>query len=366
MSLVDSYGTNLGEKYAVAVLEKFYETAVQPLVTNDDYEKLFSSGGASVVKVKTLSDLTMNTYSTGTAMTVENPNESEADLDPDQQKGYYFRILSLHKFEDYINDPASHYITRAVSQLKQGIDTYILGLYADAGSGNRVGVDEETGTITITVTTGEIVGVGTAFTEAMEGLGLKGVGHTKWYRLHTYASATSIYVENDSDDDTQSYDGGALAGVAFVVEAAGVRTVTISNILDYVDQLAEKLDANEIPKEDRWIVVNAKIAHLVRRSEGYTPAVESAYKEVVQKGLIGMVAGFDVYQNEQVSGNNSTGYYVMAGHKSAITFYMEFKNTKIEEDLIGDFGMAYKGLIVYGAKIIDERRKALAYLWCKV
>jgi hypothetical protein len=36
------------------------------------------------------------------------------------------------------------------------------------------------------------------------------------------------------------------------------------------------------------------------------------------------------------------------------------------EDLIGNFGKAYKSLYVYGAKVIDERRKALVELYCKL
>jgi len=54
----------------------------------------------------------------------------------------------------------------------------------------------------------------------------------------------------------------------------------------------------------------------------------------------------------------------LAGHKSAITFAMAFTETGIE-DLQGNFGKAYKGLNVYGAKVVDERRKALATLYFK-
>jgi len=173
-------------------------------------------------------------------------------------------------------------------------------------------------------------------------------------------------IEDDSDDDASAYTGGAIsAGATYTIEAAAVRTVTKANIVDYIDELAERLDTAEIPKEGRWLTVNAKIAHLIKKSEEYVPAIESAYQDVVKKGLLGQISGFDVYQNQQVAGNNTTGYYIMAGHKSAITFVMEFKETGIE-DLIGNFGKAYKGLWVYGGKVLDERRKALAYGWFKI
>lgn len=363
---MDDFGTNLGEKFVATVLEKYYETTIQDKITNDDYEKLLSDGGASVIKVLTFGDLTIQDYTGANLSAAETPSESEGELDPDQQKAYYFKILSLSKFESYVNDPESALIDRATKQLKQGVDTYILGLYADAGSGNRVGVDYTTGTIEVTVTTGAVAGSGTTFASGMVGLGFKATGHTKWYRIKTFTNTTTIVIENDSDDDTSAYDGGAIsAGATYTIEAAAVRTVTTSNIVEYIDELAEKLDAKEIPKEDRWLVVNAKIAHLVRRSEEFTPAVESAYQDVIKKGLIGMISGFTVFQNERVAGNNTTGFYILAGHTSAITFALEFSESEIE-GLIGNFGKAYKGLVVYGAKTLDERRKALAYLWCKV
>ncbi len=37
----------------------------------------------------------------------------------------------------------------------------------------------------------------------------------------------------------------------------------------------------------------------------------------------------------------------------------------MEEDLIGNFGSAYKDLFVYGAKVADERRKFGAHAFVK-
>ena len=56
---------------------------------------------------------------------------------------------------------------------------------------------------------------------------------------------------------------------------------------------------------------------------------------------------------------------MLAIHKSWQTLTMAFTETGVE-DFIGGFGKNYKGLTVYGSKVIDERRKAGAYLYCKV
>ena len=169
---MDSYGANLSERFAAKTLEKYFETAVQPMITNDDYEVYLSKGGASKISVKSFGNVTVHDY-TGANLTVEDATESEGEINPDQQKAYYFRLKSLSEFEDYVNDPKSELLARAVSQLKQAVDTYILGLYADVGSGNRVGVDYTTGTVEVTVTTGAVTGSGTTFTSGMVGLGFK-------------------------------------------------------------------------------------------------------------------------------------------------------------------------------------------------
>ena len=64
-------------------------------------------------------------------------------------------------------------------------------------------------------------------------------------------------------------------------------------------------------------------------------------------------------------GDSVNGWHILAGHKSAITFALGLTETGME-DLIGNFGKAYKSLYVYGAKVVDERRKALAELFGKL
>jgi hypothetical protein len=70
--------------------------------------------------------------------------------------------------------------------------------------------------------------------------------------------------------------------------------------------------------------------------------------------------GFDIYEvsDDRIDGDNTDGYRCLGGHKSAITFAMGLVENGTE-DLIGNFGKAYKSLHVYGAKVPDERRKAL-------
>ncbi len=98
---------------------------------------------------------------------------------------------------------------------KKNVDAFILGFYTNIAAGQRVGTDYTTGTVTIDVS-GNVTGSGTTFTSAMVGKGFKATGHSKWYRVVTFTSATSIVIQNDTYDDVATYDGGVITGATYV------------------------------------------------------------------------------------------------------------------------------------------------------
>lgn len=359
------FGTNVGEKFARNTLKHFYERAIAPEITNDNYEGEIKGGGADRVNVLTFGKLSLKNYS-GSAMSVDTPSESEGTLVVDQKKAYYFQIESFAKFSSYVDNPESALIEQAGNELQETVDSFVLGLHGDVASGNRVGTDYTTGTVAVANSTGVVTGSGTTFTSSMVGLGFKADGHTEWYRIKTFSSTTSITIEDDKDDETSAYTGGAIsAGATYTIEANTAITVTASTIYGYIVDLRTKLNQAKAPMSDRWLVVPSEIEALLLQADELIPAVATAYENVVQKGMIGTIAGFRVFRSEQVAGDNTDGFKCLAGHKSFITLAMAFTETGVE-DFIGGFGQNFKGLTVYGAKVIDERRKAGAYLLAKV
>lgn len=359
------FGTNVGEKFAKNTLKIFFQRAIAPDITNQDYEGEIKGGGADRLNVLTFGALALKDY-TGVAMTVDVPSESEGQLIVNQKKAYYFQIESFAKFASYVDSPESTLIDTAGKTLARTVDAFVLAFHGDVASGNRVGTDYTTGTVTVDVTTGAVTGSGTTFTSAMVGLGFKATGHTSWYRIKTYTSATAIVIEDDKDDVATAYTGGAIgAGATYTIEANTAITVSKTTIFDYVVDLKTKLDQREIPAEDRWVAFPSTIANLLLKSAQLQTAVDTAYEDVIKKGIVGYVAGFKVYSNEQVAGDNTTGYKCLAGHKAFITFAMAFTESGMEP-FIGGFGNNFKGLSCYGGKVIDERRKAGAYLFAKV
>lgn len=363
---MNSYPTKLAEAFAARALEIFYQTSVADAITNKDYEGEVR-GKASKLNVLTFGAIDAHAY-TGATMTADDLTESNAILSTDQAKYIYFQVKDYDTFRSYIKNPESTVQAQVASRMKQIIDQFVLDFYADVGAGNVDGTDYTTGTVTVTTVTGAVTGSGTDFDADMVGKGFKADGHTAWYRIKSYSSDTAIVIEDDSDDLTSAdltsaYTGGAInAGASYTIQADTPIQVTKTNIFARISQLATFLTNNEIPETDRWLVLPSSFATLLKQSTEYVGVGSEGGREAVMNGLLPKkFAGFNVYEvadGRYVTGNPTDGLHVMGGHKSAICFAMGLTENGME-DMVGNFGKAYKALYVYGAKVPDERRKAL-------
>lgn len=338
-----NFGTNLGEKFAANAVSIYFEKAVAPMITHSDWEGEIKGGGTDRLSILTLSALALQTYTPGTGLTLNTVSESEGQLVVSQQKAYYFKIDNLLKFESYVNDPASTMMVNEAGKLAEAVDAYVLSFEGDVAAGNRVGTNYTTGTVDVTVTTGAVAGTGTTFTSAMVGKGFKATGHTVWYRVKTFTSTTAIVIEDDLDDTTSAYTGGAIsAGATYTIEAATPVAIAAATVYLRILDLKQRLDAAKVPKTDRWLVVNSSVASILLQATQLTRAVESD-TATIRNGMIGNVAGFTVFENEQLAGDNTNGWKVLAGHKSWLALAMAFTESGIE-DVPGQFAKAFKGL----------------------
>jgi len=359
---MSTYPTKLAEAFAAQALQIFYATSVADAITNSDYEGQIKDK-ASILNVLTFGAIDAHTY-TGADMSPDSLTESNAQLVTNQLKYIYFKIKNYDEFRSYIKNPESTIQKQTASRMKQIIDQFVLGLFADVGAGNVDGTDYTTGTVTVTLTTGQVEGAGGASWDAdMVGKGFKATGHTTWYRIASRSDADTIYIEDDKDDEASAYTGAAIGGgAAYTIQADTALAVTKSTIFARISRLATFLTNNEIPESDRFLVLPASLATLVKQSDEFVGIGSEGGREAVQNGkLPGKFAGFDLYEvadGRYSAGNTTDGFHCIGGHKSAICFAMGLTENGVE-DLIANFGKAYKALFVYGAKIPDERRKAL-------
>lgn len=365
---MSAYGTKVAEGFSAKLIKKIYENAPIDEIVNRDYEGEINAIG-SVLNILSLDKITEKTYS-GTNLTADDLTEVNTVFRIAQKKSFYWKEKTIDKWVSYIKNPRGTVLEQTASERRKNMMSYILGFWSDAASGNWYGTDYVAGTVTVDVTTGAVTGSGTTFTAAMVGKPFKATGHTKWYRVKTYTSTTAIVIENDSDDETSAYDGGAIAGgSAYVIQANTVKTIdnagTNPTFLTMTLALKQMLDEAEVPDENRFMVIPPAAWPTMAKDAGIKLAVEPAYTDLVVKGYMGTLEGFKIIKSNRVVGDNTNGYRIIAGHKNFLTFADKMLETGMEEDLIGNFGTAYKDLFVYDGKVADERRKFGAHAFVK-
>jgi len=351
----------LAQGFSSKLMLELYDKSLIDSIVNRDYQGEINAVG-SKLNILNFDRVSEKTYS-GANLTADSLTENNAQLIIDQYKSFYWKELTLDNWLSYIKDPHPTIVSQVSNERNKNMDSFLFGLYGDVGAGHRVGTDYTTGTVTVDVTTGAVTGSGTTFTAAMVGKGFKADGHTTWYRVKTYSGATSIVIEDDKDDITSAYTGGAIAGGStYTIEAATVLQITTANLLSKVAALKQKLDLAEkngyssVPDMDRWLVVPPEFETLLVQASGVALHVPAVYEDLVKKGFITEIQGFKVFKSNRLTGDNTDGYHVLAGHPSWVTFAEKVLEARIEEDLIGNFGSAYKDLFVYGAKTTDARR----------
>lgn len=357
-----AYATTIAQGFSQKLMLEVYDKSLLDVIVNRDYEGEINEVG-SKLNILNIARITEKTYANA-AMSADSIYENNAVLTIDQWKSFYWKEKTIEKWQSYINDPHPTIVEQKGEERNKNMDAFAFGFYGDVAAGNRVGTSVTTGTVTVTTGTGAVVGSGTTFTSSMVGRGFKAAGHTKWYRVKTFTDTEHITIEDDLDDVASAYTGGAIgAGATFEVEAVTAVQLTLTNVLSKIAALKLKLDIAErqsksaVPASGRWLLVPPEFETLVTTgATGISLHVPEVYEELVKKGLVTMLQGFKVFITNRLTGDNTDGFHCLAGHPNWMTFAEKLLEADIEEDLIGDFGSAYKDLFVYGAKVTDSRR----------
>ncbi len=348
-------------KYSLKTIELLWNETLYTLIANTDYEGEIKQAGDRV-KIRTSAKITFSAYTKGMTLVAQDLNPTSEELVVDQQQYFKFVVDDVDKFQNDI-PTIDTYAANSKRDMSELIDTDLLAYaWKQVHGDNAVGTDYTTGTVTVDVTTGAVTGSGTTFTTAMVGGAFKATGHTKYYRVKTFTSTTAIVIE---DMDSSGYSGGAIgAGASYTIKAATAVGITKSTVYAYIVKLKTALTKGLTPRDGRFIVVNADVEGILLQAPEFIPAVQSAYEDVIKKGLIGIVAGFKVISSELVAGNNTSGYYILAGDKGFLNFAMQILETSVIPSATdpNSFVSTCKGLVTWGRKVAEASRKRGAYM----
>jgi hypothetical protein len=374
-----SFGTNVTAiKYMANALQGVARKSMVAKVTNQDF---YTPGGedpksSKVIRSKNqkfaITSLHSNGWSSysGSNLSFATVKESVSTLTINVYRALQDSIPSLAMFTSSVNDPQSTIMQSATDKLVTMLDKALFALYSKAGSGNWVGTSYVTGTVAIDAS-GNVTGTGTTFAAAMAGRPFKAAGHTKWYRVKTYTSATAIVVEDDLDDETSTYTGGVIsAGAAYEIQAATKLAITKSNIAQYISTFAQMLDESHgdndelvVPREGRFLILPAIAETPLRTASEFNRDIEMVYKDNVKEGVVARAYGLDIFfaPTSWFTGDNTNGYYCIGGHTSWITVgygFIEPITLIPSAQNQTNFGDLIKGLFGWGFKVADDRRIA--------
>jgi hypothetical protein len=151
---------------------------------------------------------------------------------------------------------------------------------------------------------------------------------------------------------------GTTAGVrsrAYNLGTAGTPvSLTPANVLDYLIDCDSVLDEQDVPDEDRWIVLPPLIMNLINKSDLKNAAFAGDGKSLLLKGgFTGKQIGkLNIFESNLLYRSTTDGaYYIPFGYKGSLVFVSQINKTERYRPH-NTFADAMKGLIVYDFDVI--------------
>ena len=367
---------DFGIKFHKQVLKKFYEEAITPVITNDQYEGEIKEFGDRLRLLSFLHDIQTSDYTAGTDMGVQVLFDTSEELVINQQKYYNFAIDKVEELFTYGSDIAETLIDNSSKELQRVVDNFTFNKLAEGvAAGNWLGQNARVAgggeathaSITTTAAGGDLsVQCPTTSLEASaelsdgtliySGFTTNDLGKairltsgatwaTEWYRITARTDSDTVSVVNWDDStsghpipngdilrglyggrDFTSDDNGddkptvATRGWGWEFQAAIPTTVTSANIYEHFTYIAEILDKRFVPQTDRHCVLPFSGRPMLLQATELQPSgIEMLYTDTIVNGKVARVSGFDVHVTSQGRFSTKVGHSTSTGQGSDIT-----------------------------------------------
>lgn len=290
-------GTFIPEIWSGKLIENFYDATVLAAISNTDYEGEIRRMG-DTVNIRTQPNITIRDYVKGQTLTVEQPEAPKLQLLID--KGEYFACV-----EDDVD--------RVQSDIK------MMDMWSkDASEQMKIKIDQR------------------VLTDILPDIAATNKGA-------------------NAGEQSASFNLGTT-GSPLTVTKDGASTTT--PVIDLIVDMGTVLDEANVPENDRFLVIPAKMAGLIKKSELKDASLTGDGTTPLRNGRLGMIDRFTLYvsHNLNVSSGKTS---LIAGHKMGFTFasqMTEMESIRAEST----FGNIVRGLQVYGYKVVKPQALAQA------
>jgi hypothetical protein len=292
-------GNFIPEIWSGKLIENFYDATVLAAISNTNYEGEIRQYG-DTVNIRTTPEITIRDYVKGQSLTVENPDKPKLQLVID--KGEYFACV-----EDDVDKVQS--------------DINLMDTWSkDASERMKIKIDQR------------------VLTDILPGIGAFNKGAT-------------------AGEQSASFNLGTTGSPLTVTkDGAGGST----SVIDLIVDMGTVLDEANAPEADRFLVIPAKMAGLIKKSELKDASLTGDSQSVIRNGRLGMVDRFTIYVSHNLY-VASGKYNIISGHKMGFTFASQMTNMETIRSE-STFGNIIRGLQVYGYKVIKPEALSTAVI----
>ena len=265
-------------------------------ISNTDYEGDIKNQG-DTVNIRTQPNITIRDYVKGQNLVVENPDKPKLQLVID--KGEYFACV-----EDDID--------RVQSDIK------LMDMWSkDASEQMKIKIDQR------------------VLTDILPDIGSANKGATAGAKSAAFNLGTT--------------------GAPLTVSKDGAGGTT--SVLDLIVDLGTVLDEANCPEQGRFLVIPARMAGLIKKSELKDASLTGDGTSVIRNGRLGMIDRFTLYVSHNLKITTSTKYHLIAGTKMGLTFASQMTEMETLRST-STFGDIIRGLQVYGYKVVKPEAMA--------
>jgi hypothetical protein len=292
-------GNFIPEIWSGKLIENFYDATVLAAISNTTYEGEIRAYG-DTVNIRTTPEIVIRDYIKGQALTVDNPDKPKIQLVID--KGEYFACV-----EDDVD--------KVQSDINM-MDTWS----KDASERMKIKIDQR------------------VLTDLLPGIGAFNKGAT-------------------AGEQSASFNLGTT-GSPLTVTKDGASSTT--SVIDLIVDMGTVLDEANCPEADRFLVIPAKMAGLIKKSELKDASLTGDSVTPLRNGRLGMIDRFTLYVSHNLY-VSSGKYNIVSGHKMGFTFASQMTNMEtIRSETT--FGNIIRGLQVYGYKVVKPEALSTAVI----
>lgn len=303
--------------WSAKINKRFYATTVFGEIANNDYAGEISGLGDKVI-IMNSPTITISDYAIGDTLSYSRPSISKVEMVIDKAKSFAYKVNDVEKFQTKA-DYMAEFADAAAQQLKVAIDANVLqNIYGEPHAANK--------------------------------------GKTAGRQSGQINLGTAVHTTANGDNALKLVAGTATTGEC--------------NVFDLITRMSAVLDEQNIPENDRWLLVPPLFRTKLAQSTQATALIQGNDVSLYRNGKFGQVDRWTLYVTNQLktvvdtggTGSNVTCTYILGGHKSSLCFASQISKVESLQDP-NDFGQLVRGLNVFGYKVVKPEALAAAAVY---